>query len=177
MILALPRGSLVVVRSRDEDRRIALANLTEGLARPRGIKWLVADDPVLAASMGADGAHFPESKFALAARWRVRRPDWIITCSAHSLRACLHAKEAGANAALLSPIFPTMSHPGRGNLGSLRARRIARAIQFPVYALGGVDARTARQLAGGPFVGLAAISGLAVRFRDADRCVCDRVNV
>ena len=176
-VLALPRDSLVVLRSREEERRIALAGLIAGLAPRRGIKWLVADDPGLAVRMGANGAHFPESKFALAARWRVCRPDWIITCAAHSLHALFRAKLVGASAALLSPIFPTMSHPGSGSLGSIRARSIASAAQLPVYALGGVDARTARQLAGGLFVGIAAISGLAVRFRDAGRCACDRVNV
>jgi thiamine-phosphate pyrophosphorylase len=163
VIAALPRGSLVVLRARDRERRMALANLLARLARERGLVWTIADDPELAWRMGADGAHFPESKIALAARWRVRRPEWLITCAAHSLRACLLARQASANAVLLSPIFPTASHPGRAGLGELRARSIARLVPLPVYALGGVDGASARQLATSPLVGLASIGGLAVQ--------------
>ncbi len=174
---ALPRGSLVVLRARDGGRRIALARLLVCLARERHLKWIVADDPVLAARLGADGAHFPERKISLAARWRVRRPAWLITCAAHSLRACVQAKQADASAVLLAPVFATASHPGRFVLGGARARSIARMAPLPVYALGGVDAQTAKQLAGSPFAGLAAIGGLTVRFRDSDRCADDTANV
>jgi thiamine-phosphate pyrophosphorylase len=176
-IRALPRGSLVVLRARESVRRIALAELLVRLSRERSFRWIVADDPTLAARLGADGAHFPEQKIWLAARWRVRRPAWLITCAAHSLDACLRAKRAGASAVLLSPVFPTASHPGRSALGNLRARWIARAAPLPVYALGGTDARTTRRLAGADLVGLAAIGGLAVRFRGASRCAANTVNV
>jgi thiamine-phosphate pyrophosphorylase len=176
-VLALPRGSLVVLRAREKERRIELATRLSRFAREGSLKWIVADDPALAASAGADGTHFPERKISLAASWRVRRPGWLITCAAHSLDACLRAKRAGASAVLLSPVFPTASHPGRSSLGSLHARSIARHASLPVYALGGVDAQTARQLEGADLVGLAAINGLAVRFRDTDRCARNTVNV
>lgn len=176
-VLALPRGSLVVLRAREKERRSALAAKLIRLARQRDLKWIVADDPELAVRAGAHGAHFAESKMALAASWRLRRPGWLITCAAHSFDACLRAKRAAVDAVLLSPVFPTGSHPGRPALGSLRARSIARESALPVYALGGVNERTARQLAGGDFAGLAAISGLAVRFRDRDRCACGTSNV
>lgn len=176
-IQALPRKSLVILRARAPARRAELASLLVRLAHERGLKWIIADDPALAARIGADGAHFPERKMSQAARWRVRRPNWLITCAAHSLHACQRAKCAGASAVLLSPIFPTDSHPGGSCLGSLRVRSVGLGTLLPVYALGGVDAQTARRLAGANLVGIAAIGGLAVRFRDADRCVRDTVNV
>jgi thiamine-phosphate pyrophosphorylase len=176
-ILALPRGSLVVLRTRESERRVEFARVLVRFARLRGLKWIVADDPELAARARADGAHFPEQKIGEAATWRVRRPDWLITCAAHSFSACLHAKRAGANAVMLSPVFSTNSHPGRSALGNIRARSIARAATLPLYALGGVDAHSARRLAGSDFVGFAAINGLAVRFRDTDRCAADMANV
>ena len=162
-IEALPRGSLVVLRTRDSKRRTMLANLLVRLSRHGNLKWIVADDPSLAAKLGADGAHFPEREISQAARWRVRRPDWFLTCAAHSLRACLQAKRAGVNAVLLSPVFPTGSHPGRADFGCSRARLISQAAPLRTYALGGVDVSTAGRLAGSTFVGLAAVGGLAVR--------------
>jgi thiamine-phosphate pyrophosphorylase len=176
-ITALPRGSLVVVRAREKNRRIALVSLIGRLADERGLKWIVADDPVLAARAGADGAHFPEQKISLAAHWRVRRPGWLITCAAHSLHACLRAKRAGASAVVLSPVFPTASHAGKPSLGNIRARSIVHEAHLPIYALGGLDAGSAKQLEGAGLVGLAAITGLSVRFRDSDRCARDTVNV
>jgi thiamine-phosphate pyrophosphorylase len=176
-ILALPRGSLVVLRARERAPRISLAKQLIEIAREKRLGWIVADDPELAIRLGADGVHFPERKISLVARWRVRRPDWLITSAAHSLHACIRAKCAGASAALLSPVFPTASHPGTSGLGSLRARSIARTARLPVYALGGVNAQTAKQLTDAAFAGLAAIDGLAVRFPDTGRCTRDTANV
>lgn len=160
-ISALPRGSLVVLRARDPARRTALARSISRIARTRGLRWIIADDPALAAKLGAHGAHFPERKLALAARWRVRRPDWMLTCAAHSLSACARAARIGADAVFLAPIFATMSHPSRSYIGPLRVRLIATLLAAPIYALGGVDARNAKRLAGARLAGVAAIGGLA----------------
>lgn len=170
-IRALPHGSLIVLRARDEARRAALAQRVSVLARERGLLWIVADDAALAARARAHGVHFPERKIALAARWRVRRPRWLITCSAHSLQGCVRAARAGADAVLLSPVFPTGSHPGQTYFGGVRTRLVARLAPTPVYALGGINAATARCLSGAPLAGLAAITGLDPQsVRTAGRC-------
>ena len=140
---------------------MALACSVSNLARTRGLRWIIADDPALAAKLGAHGAHFPEQKYALAARWRVRRPDWMLTCAAHSLHACTRAARIGADAVFLAPVFATLSHPGRGCIGPLRLRSITNLLDMPIYALGGVDAHTAKRLAGARLTGLAAIGALA----------------
>ncbi|MGH6888498.1 MAG: thiamine phosphate synthase [Rhizomicrobium sp.] len=159
-LAVLPRGSLVIVRSRSRTRRVALAALVSRAAGERGLAWIVADDVNLAATAGAQGAHFPERSIALAALWRARRPQWFITCAVHSLRSCLRARRAGANAVLLAPVFATASHPMKPLLGSLRIRLIARTVPVPIYALGGIDSHTARRLSGAPLAGLAVIAGL-----------------
>jgi thiamine-phosphate pyrophosphorylase len=159
---ALPRGSLVILRARESARRCALAALLARLAHERNLTWLVAGDPWLASGSGACGVHFPERMVAQAARWRVRRPQWLITCAAHSFRACSAAARAGADAVVLAPVFATASHRGETCLGSLRARSIARACPVPIYALGGVDWHSARTLAGTPWAGLAAVGALSL---------------
>jgi thiamine-phosphate pyrophosphorylase len=166
-IRALPPGSLVVLRSRDRARRIALVAWLASVFRERRLRWIIAGDALLAAKSGADGVHFPEHEIALAARWRVRRPQWLITCAAHSLRASARASRAGADAILLAPVFATASHPVRAHLGNMRTRLIAKAAPLPVYALGGLDSLTARRLAGAQLAGLAAIGGLS---GSAGRC-------
>jgi thiamine-phosphate pyrophosphorylase len=159
----LPRGSLVILRARDAARRAALAQALVRMARPLGIRVSIAGDPDLAAHCGADGVHFPEVRIGEAAHWRVSRPQWLITCAAHSLTACANAHIALADAVLLAPVFPTKSHPGRNFLGPFRARTIAHTSPIPVYALGGIDAQNAARLVDGGFIGLAAVEGLARR--------------
>lgn len=150
---ALPKGSIVVARSRV--RLEELSRMLLKLARTRGFAVLVAGDPPLAARLGADGFHLPEARAGEIAHWRARWPAMFITTSAHSLRAL---RETQADAVFLSPVFATASHPSRAALTAVRANLMARQARGPVYALGGIDARNAGLLSA--FVGLAAIGAL-----------------
>ncbi len=93
-----------------------------------------------------------------ALHWRARHPDWIITSSAHSLRALMGAQGAGRGV----PVAGLRHHqPSRTQnpLTPVRAAFIAAQAPVPVYALGGVTPRNAALLAPA-FSGIAAISSL-----------------
>ena len=79
--------------------------------------------------------------------------------TAHDLREIGRANRFGAQAVLLSPVFPTRSHPDVPALGRVRLLLLARRARMPVIALGGMTAHTFRGLA---IHGWAAIDGLAV---------------
>jgi thiamine-phosphate pyrophosphorylase len=145
----LPQGSVVVVRGKNRQQRTALAEQLLGLAT-----LLIADDPALAADIGAAGLHLPELRMREAAHWRARFPDWIITSSAHSLKVLMSAHHL--DAVFLSPVFATASHKTAWPLTQVRAAFIAAHSPVPVYALGGVNARNAALLAPA-FSGIAAI--------------------
>ena len=154
---ALPKGSVVILRARDAQRRAGAGSvIARPLVRSRGLILLIADDPLLAARIGAHGIHLPQVRARDAAHWRARFPHWFVTAAAHSLRAILNA--ADADAVLLSPIFATESHSGAPSLTAARARLMARQVQTPLFALGGVTAQNAALLPG--FAGLAAIGAL-----------------
>jgi len=153
---ALPRGSMVVVRTRDPDRRRELTRRLVELSRWRGLFVLVAGDPALAAV--ADGLHLPEARMKEAAHWRARCPRLLITASIHSLAGLRNT--AFVDALFLSPVFPTASHPGRAALTPVRANQMARLAAKPVYALGGLTAGNALRLSPRSFSGLAAIGAL-----------------
>jgi thiamine-phosphate pyrophosphorylase len=155
---ALPRGAMVVVRSRDAARRMTLAEKMMAIANTRALVVLIANDARLAEQCGADGLHLSEAQAHLAAHWRALRPRWFITAAAHDLRGA--PRDKSVDALLLSPVFATRSHPGAAALTPVRANRIASALRVPVYALGGVTARNARLLHG--FSGIAAIGALSV---------------
>jgi thiamine-phosphate pyrophosphorylase len=157
----LPRGSMVVVRARQSSHRAKLARALKPIARRRNLTLMIANDPVLVDRVRAAGLHLAEANARWAADWRVRRPHWLITVSAHSLSACGRVARLGADAAFLSAVFATASHPAARNLGPARASRIARQAPLPVYALGGITTSTAARLSGSGFAGLAAVGSLA----------------
>jgi thiamine-phosphate pyrophosphorylase len=65
-----------------------------------------------------------------------------------------------ADLCFVSPLFPTRSHPGVGALGRVRFAAMARQVDVPVMALGGVKVAHRRMLAGVGADGWAAIDGL-----------------
>ena len=159
-VQTLPRGSAVILRHYDDPRRTELARLVAARCRRRGLLFLVAGDAVLAAAVGADGLHLAEHLVRRLAWRRDRRTGWLVTAAAHS-RAGLHAAvEAGADAAILAPVFTSPSRAGP-ILGPLRFAALAGASAIPVYALGGVSAVTARRLGGSGAVGVAGVTGLS----------------
>jgi thiamine-phosphate pyrophosphorylase len=153
----LPRGAMVVVRSRDACRLVELAMNLCPVAKMRGLILLIADNGELAMSLGC-GLHLPEAHAGQIARWRALCPATPVTVAAHSLAALARASLLGADAAFLSPVFSTASHPGSTGLGVCRANLIAHQTPLPVYALGGINAQSVSRLSG--FAGAAAIGAL-----------------
>lgn len=158
----LPRGSAVILRSRNPVTRARLARRLRPVVHRRELALLVSEDAKLARDTGADGLHLPERRAREAAHWKALRPDWIVTAAAHSLNAVMVAARAGADAVLLAPVFSTRSHPGGDNIGAMRAANIVRLVHVPVYALGGIDVCNARRLTGCPLAGFAGIEALKV---------------
>ncbi|MFC3674403.1 thiamine phosphate synthase [Ferrovibrio xuzhouensis] len=166
----LPRGSGVILRHYEWPRaqRLALAIELARLCRRRGLLLLVAGDAGLALAAGAAGVHLPEGLGHLAAGLRRQRRGWIVTQAAHGAGAVARAARIGtarngADAVLVSPVFPTASHPGAAGLGVVRFAALAMQAArngLAVYALGGVTAANARRLCGIPLAGLAGISGM-----------------
>lgn len=155
---ALPRGAGLVYRHFGAPERGKLARALARTCRSRGLIFLVAADPELAARVGADGVHWPEQRLPAQ---RTTGHGHIVTAAAHSAEALARARAYGADAAVLSPVFPSESPSAGAPLGLFRASQLARAAGLPVLALGGVGAANARLLAGRGFAGIAAVSALS----------------
>lgn len=137
----LPRGSALVFRHyhlAEGPRRARFATLAR-IARKRGVLMVLSAPMRQARAWGADGAYGPPSLLA-------RGPAGLRLVTAHSLRELADAGRARADLALLSPVFPTRSHPGGAVLGAARFRLLAARSPVPVAALGGMSARRARAL-------------------------------
>lgn len=162
----LPRGSGVLFRHYEwpGSRRERLALRLAALCRTRGLILLVAGDARLALRCGADGLHLPEAMLARAAGVARRHPEWLLTAAAHGVGAIARAALGGVDAVLISPVFPTGSHPGTPGMGVVRFAQLAamaRRKGLGVYALGGITGATAQRLVHVPKNGTAAITGMA----------------
>lgn len=129
-------------------RFLALAHL----ARTRGHLVILSDSALTAREWGADGIY--GAPLALYPR----RCDLVQVATAHDMREIAQANRIGADAVMVSPVFPTRSHPGARALGATRFRTLASHALMPVIALGGMTSQTAHRLGWDTW---AAIDGLS----------------
>ena len=160
-IARLPRGAGVVYRAFGDPEAVRRGRRLAALAHRRDLLLLAGADPALAAAIGAAGVHLPERLAHRAGAIRRARPGWIVTCAAHSLAAVVRAARAGADAVVVSPVLPSGSPSAGAPLGVIRFAQLTRAAPLPVYALGGINARTAPRLRGAHAAGLAAVEALS----------------
>jgi len=136
--VALHNG-LRLIQLRDktlpEETRLKLARETVRRAHLQGARVLVNGPLELARAAGADGIHLDSS----AAARLTARPDceWVgVSC--HDGAELVQAAALGADFALLSPVLPTLTHPGAATLGWDAFSTLAAASPIPVYGLGGL---------------------------------------
>jgi 8-oxo-dGTP diphosphatase len=133
-------GGLRLIQLRDktlpEDARLQLARETVRRAHLHGARVLVNGSLELARAAAADGVHLDSS----AAAQLTARPDcdWVgVSC--HDAAELGHAAAIEADFALLSPVLPTLTHPGAATLGWDAFSTLAAESPIPVYGLGGLE--------------------------------------
>ena len=118
---------------RDELRE--LARRVTALAHAHGARVLLNGDVALAQEVGADGVQLTGAQ--LAALHERPAVDWC-AASCHNAAELRRAEALGCDFAVLSPVLPTLSHPGAPHLGWENFSAIAAGSSIPVYALGGL---------------------------------------
>lgn len=150
----LPRGSGFVFRHYHlaPAERIARFSALLRLARTKQHRIVLADSALTALEWGADGSYGAPLSLA------PRRAGLLSIATAHSAREMATANRMGADAVMISPVFPTRSHPEAKTLGPVRFRQLAALAQMPVIALGGMTQRNSARLG---WQRWAAIDGLS----------------
>lgn len=154
----LPAGAAIVYRTFGDPRAETRARGLLQIAQRRKLRLLIGADAALAAEVGAHGVHLPERLQRTIPYLKHR--GLLVTCAAHSPLAARRALIAGADAAVVSAIFPSGSPSAGRPMGPLRLAQLVRQAGGPVYALGGVNNETARRLLPAGLVGLAAVEAL-----------------
>ena len=129
---------LVQLREKKYSReaRHALALKILPLMRQHDAKLIINADIALVQEIDADGVQLTGSQLAsLDERPNVR---WC-AASCHNAEELRRAERMGCDFAVLSPVLPTLSHPGEPTLGWKSFSEITRGCSIPVYALGGLQ--------------------------------------
>jgi len=148
----LPRGSGVILRhySLDGAKRLSFLLTASRIARRRGLVVLTGGEQLL----------HPWQVSGRYGSSRHRVKGKLLAWPAHNLKEIRAGERSHADFILLSPLFPTRSHPSVKALGCLGFAKLVRATALPVIALGGVRREDQRRLLNLGAYGWAAIDGL-----------------
>ena len=152
-------GGANAVQLREKDlppaELLALARRLRDVTRGRAL-LVVNGPPEVAAAAGADGVHLPEG----APMPLKPRAGLLVGCSVHSAEAARRAQAGGAGYVVAGPVYQTRSHPGVQPAGLTLIEEIARTVDVPVLAIGGVTPERVGEAVRAGASGVAAISAV-----------------
>ena len=139
--MAAARGGADVIQLRHKSmRRGELMTLARRLrAALSGVLLIVNDHVDIAMLSGADGVHLGPDDLSVASARRVAGERLIIGASASTSERARDAVAAGADYLGCGPAFATPIKAEKEVLGPDGIAAIARHVEVPVFAIGGID--------------------------------------
>jgi thiamine-phosphate pyrophosphorylase len=177
VIVTAIRASVDLVQIREKDlptrELLSLVEAAVDVARGSATRVVVNDRLDVARALGAAGVHLgTRSLLARVVRQQVPK-EFLVGVSCHSLAEARAAEDAGADYAVLGPIFETPSKlPYGPPLGLARLREVAARVKIPLLALGGITVERVSACLEAGATGIAGISifqtceSLAARVRE-----------
>lgn len=145
----------------DSARLLSLASQLRELTRKASARLIIHTQADIALAVEADGVHVAQNdigELPVIRRWLGSAGERMtLSASVHDAESLARAADAGADFILLSPVFPTASHPEEPALGIDAFKKLAGGSRVPVVALGGITPANREQLRG---FGVAAIGSL-----------------
>lgn len=163
-VAAALAGGATFVQLRDkhasaDELRAEAAELL-GLCWAAGVPFVVNDDVECALAVGADGVHVGQDDMACERARALLGPDAIVGVSTQTVEQARAAEAAGADYLGVGGVAGTATKPEAGVLTPDEFRAIAAAVDIPIVAIGGVNARTMPLLAELNVDGAAVVSAI-----------------
>lgn len=186
VVKAALEGGLRLVQLREKDlsgkELFDLAKEVRELTDRYGAKLLINDRVDIAIVVGADGVHLGQKSILAAdarlAFKKVGMPS-IIGVSTHSLEEALQAQSDGVDFITFGPIYLTPSKASYGEpLGIDKLREVTKAVDIPIYALGGVKKGNIGEVLKAGAYGVAMISVItaAADVKEAIKSIIEAMN-
>ncbi len=126
-----------------------------------GALFFVNDRLDLALAVGADGVHLGPDDLPVAAARGIAPAGFLIGCSADDPAAARAAVGGGADYIGCGTVFPTRTKVDTGTAIGVRAlNEVARCVDVPVVAIGGITVERAPQVFAAGAAGSAVVSAV-----------------
>lgn len=148
------------------DKKASVESLVEQakellpLCREAGVPFVIDDDVEAARASGADGVHVGQDDAACEEARRVLGPDAIVGVSVQTVEQACAAQAAGASYLGVGALFGTPTKPDAQLVTLDELHAICEAVDIPVVAIGGLNARTMSALEGTGADGAAVVSAI-----------------
>lgn len=143
LVSAAVRGGADVVQLRHKElprgELLRVARELRRVTAEAGKLFVVNDHVDIALLAGADAVHLGPDDLSVEAARKVAGDRLLIGASASTPGAALEAVGAGANYLGVGPAFPTPVKTEKKVIGPEGVADVAKAVEIPVFAIGGID--------------------------------------
>ena len=116
------------------------------ITRNSSTLFIMNDRPDLAVLCNADGVHVGQEELSVKDARTIVGPQALIGVSTHTIEQARHAVLDGANYIGVGPTFPSATKSFPAFAGLEFVSQVAREIQLPAFAIGGITRENVRQV-------------------------------
>ncbi len=143
LIQSLIDAGVDLIQFRDKglsDRdHVAIGKRLTQIIRPTSTRWIMNDRADLTVATDADGVHLGQDDISVADARRMVGAGKLIGVSTHNIQQARQAVIDGANYIGVGPVFPSTTKSFDAHVGLDLVAGVARAIQLPAFAIGGIN--------------------------------------
>ncbi len=161
----------VQLREKDLEARdlLALADTLREATRRHGARLIVNDRTDVALAASADGVQRTHASLPVAALREITPPGFLVGASVHSEAEAREAAAQDADFIVFGPVYETASKRRYGPpQGLARLEAVARSVDRPVLAVGGLTPERVPEVLGAGAAGVAVIGAVYAAARPAD---------
>jgi thiamine-phosphate pyrophosphorylase len=158
-------GGVRAIQVREKDLPVrdllSLSRELRALTKEFGAKLFINDQVDIAVAVEADGIHLGHQSMPATAARRIVGNKMMIGVSTHNINEALAAEAEGADFITFGPIFETPTKSKMGNpLGLEPLKEAKRALNIPIFALGGIHGRNIGHVLWAGAYGISLISAI-----------------
>jgi thiamine-phosphate diphosphorylase len=168
-------GGTTMIQLREKnvahDQVVAIARAVQAVCSACSIPFVVDDDVDLMLELDADGVHVGQHDCAADEVRRRIGGRKLLGVSVQTPEQAVKAEASGADYLGTGAVFSTSTKPDADTVTAAQLAAVCGAVTIPVVAIGGINNRTVKSLAGTGIAGAAVISAL---FSAADKTASAR---